>query len=771
MPPTRFGVGQPVRRKEDQAFITGAGNYVDDETRAGILRAYVLRSPHAHARFTIGSTAEAAAMPGVRLILTASDLGDLGDMPCQALMTNADGSEQDQQPYPLLARDVVRHVGDAVAFVVADSLDQARDAAETIAIDYEPLEAIIGSVAALAPDAPLVWPENGSNLAFDAQIGDRAAVAKAFDEAARVVSLEIVNNRLVANYMEPRGCLAEWDGARFTLTLGSQGVHSIRDALAESIFKLPPADIHVKTGDVGGGFGTKAFLYREYPLAMEAARQLGLPVKWAADRSEHFLADTQGRDNVSRIDAALDADAKVLAVKIDIIGDLGAYLSQFAPFIPWLGALMATGAYAVGAMDVRVRGVFTNTLPVDAYRGAGRPEAAYLIERLMDAIAFETGLGVDTVRARNFVKPEQMPFKAPTGRVYDSGEFEGHMRQAMQVAGWSDFETRRQAAQKAGKYRGIGMSTYIEACADGQKEDATVSLEPDGTATVLIGTQTNGQGHITAYAQFVSQYLDLPLERINVVQGDSDRIKTGGGTGGSRSIPVGGASVARASQTLAERLKALAADELEAGIGDLEIVDGRVRVVGTDRAIDFVALARLPKATPDLLTAVEDYQPNEATYPNGTHICELEIDPETGVTHILAYTIVDDFGRVVNPLLLEGQVHGGVVQGIGQALLERTVYAEDGQLLTASLTDYALPRADDVPSFHFETRNVPSKTNPIGVKGAGEAGTIGACPAVMNALIDALRRSVGVTRIDMPATPEVVWRTIQDATSRKIAAE
>ena len=770
MAPLKFGVGQAVRRKEDQAFITGTGRYVDDETREGILRAYVLRSPHAHARFEIGDLTAAAAMPGVRLILTAADLGKLGDLPCLALMKNADGSRQKVQPYPLLARGTVRHVGDAVAFIVADSLGQARDAAEAIEVTYDALDAVIGSKTALEAGAPLVWPEHGSNLAFDAQIGNRDKVDKAFAMASRTVSLDIVNNRLVANYMETRGCLAEWDGERFTLTVGSQGVHLMRDTLAAKIFKMPAKAFHVKTGDVGGGFGTKAFLYREYPLCLEAARRLGRPVKWYADRAEHFIADAQGRDNITRIEAALDGRAKVQAVRIDIIGDLGAYLSQFGPFIPWLGALMATGAYAIRAMDVRVRGVFTNTLPVDAYRGAGRPEAAYLIERLMDAIAFETGLTVDTVRSRNFVKPGQMPFRAPTGRTYDSGEFEGHMRRAMAVAGWDSFKLRHKASAKAGKFRGIGMSTYIEACADGEKELATVSLEKDGSATVLIGTQSNGQGHATAYAQFVSQELDLAPERITVVQGDSDRILTGGGTGGSRSIPVGGASVARASRILADRIKALAADELEAGLADLEIADGMVRVVGTDRAIDFARVAALPKATPEQLTAADDYAPGEATYPNGTHICELEVDPQTGVTQILAYTIVDDFGRVVNPLLLEGQVQGGVVQGIGQALLERTVYSPDGQLVTASLTDYAVPRADDLPSFHFETRNIPCKNNPLGVKGAGEAGTIGAAPAVMNALIDAVRRGCGVTRLDMPATPEVVWRAIRDAPARKAAS-
>jgi carbon-monoxide dehydrogenase large subunit len=770
MPPTKFGVGQAVRRKEDQALITGTGRYVDDETREGILRGYVLRSPHAHARFRIVDSSAAAALPGVRLILTAGDLESLGDLPCLTLMRNADGTKQKAQRYPVLAIDVVRHVGDAVAFIVADTLNEAKDAAEAIEIDYEPLEAVTSSVRALKPSVPLVWPQTGSNIAYDARMGDEKMVARAFEKAARVVTLEVVNTRLVANYLETRGCIGEWDGQRFTLTVGSQGVHGMRDTLANAVFNMPTSAFHVKTGDVGGGFGTKAFVYREYPLCLEASRRLGRPVKWFADRTEHFLGDTQGRDHVTRIEAALDRRAKVLAVRIDIIGDMGAYLSQYGPFIPWSSALMATGAYAIGAMDVRVRGVFTNTLPVDAYRGAGRPEAAYLIERLMDAIAYETGLTVDTVRARNFVGPDEMPFKAPTGRTYDSGEFEGHMRRAMEVAGWATFKDRAEAARKAGMLRGIGMSTYIEACADGPKELATVSLETDGSATVLIGTQTNGQGHLTAYAQLVAQHLDLPIERITVVQGDSDRIRSGGGTGGSRSIPVGGASVARASAILAERLKALASDELEAGVADLEIREGEVRVVGTDKSIDFASIAKLPRATPDLLTVGHAYQPGEATFPNGTHICEAEIDPQTGLTRIIAYTIVDDFGVVVNPMLLEGQVHGGVVQGIGQALLERTVYGEDGQLLTASLTDYALPRADNVPFFHFETRNVPCKGNPIGVKGAGEAGAIGACPAVMNAVIDALRRSHGITRLDMPATPETVWRAIQDATLARAAA-
>lgn len=770
MRPTKYGVGQPVRRNEDQRFITGSGRYVDDETRTGELRGYVLRSPYAHARFTITDTSAAKAMPGVKLVLTAADIKGLGGLPCVAPMKNRDGKKMKTPSYPLLAVDTVRHVGDAVAFIVAETINQAKDAAEAISVDYDALPAVTGIKAALANGAPLVHPDLGTNLAYESHKGDAARTQKAFDKAARVVELSVVNNRLIANYMEPRGCVAEWDGSRFTLTVGSQGVHLMRDILAEKIFKMPKESFHLLTGDVGGGFGTKAFTYREYPLCLEAARRLGKPVRWFADRSEHFLADAQGRDNLTTIKAALDARARVLGVKIEILGDLGAYLSQFGPYIPWLGALMATGSYAIRTMDVTVKGIYTNTLPVDAYRGAGRPEAAYLIERLMDRIAYETGLSVDTVRTRNFVKPSQMPFKAPTGRTYDSGEFECHMRQAMQVADWKGFKNRIKASRKAGMLRGIGMSTYIEACADGENEASKVLLNADGGVTVLIGTQSNGQGHETAYAQFVSQHLDLPIDKIRVVQGDSDRIATGGGTGGSRSIPVGGVSVARASETLASKLKKLAADELEAGIADLEIVGGRVRVAGTDRSIDFASIAKLKRAKPEDLEAVDDYQPGEATYPNGTHICELEIDPATGVTSLLRYTIVDDFGVVVNPLLLEGQVHGGVVQGIGQALLERTVYSPEGQLLTASFMDYAMPRADDVPSFHFETRNVPCKTNPVGIKGAGEAGTIGACPAVMNAVIDALYRAYGITSFDMPATPEALWRAIQAATGSKAAA-
>jgi carbon-monoxide dehydrogenase large subunit len=580
-----------------------------------------------------------------------------------------------------------------------------------------------------------------------------------------------VNNRLVTNYLEPRACVAEYDegSGRWTITLGSQGSHDIRKTLANNILKVEPERIRVVTPDVGGGFGTKIFMYREYPLCAVAAERLKRPVRWAADRTEHFTGDAQGRDNVTTAHMAIDRDGRFLGLRIDLKADLGAYLSQFGPFVPSAGARMSPGSYDIPVVHARIRGYYTNTLPVDAYRGAGRPEAAYVIERFVDHIARELGTTPDAIRAMNFVCPENMPHKTATGRVYDSGEFEGHMRRAMEVAEWDGFKERFASARKQNRIRGIGMACYIEACSGGSAENATVRLEGDGTVTVLIGTQSTGQGHLTAYAQLVSQHLDIPVEQIRVLQGDTDAIATGGGTGGSRSIPVGGASVAGASRILAENLKQLAADALEAGVGDLEISDGHVRIAGTDRAVSFAELASSAKAKPELLTTTDSWKPPEATYPNGTHVCEVEIDPETGETEVVRYTIVDDFGVTLNPLLLAGQVHGGAAQGIGQALHERTVYDADGQLMTASFMDYRLPRAADIPNFHFETRNVPSKTNIMGMKGAGEAGAIGACPAVMNAVADALFRGFGIREIDMPATPDRVFAAVRGARGAQAA--
>jgi carbon-monoxide dehydrogenase large subunit len=761
----KFGFGQPVRRVEDQRLTTGTGRYTDDIAAEGALHAFVLRSPYAHARFTIGDTAAARKLKGVRLILTGKDVAGYGDLPCKGHVETVSGGMSQSLPVPVLPVDTVRHVGEAVAFIVAETLAQARDAAEAIEIDWDPLPAVTGIAEALAEGAPQVWPDRKGNVAFEAQQGDREKTEKAFAKAARTVSLTVVNNRLASNYMETRACIAEYDKAdkRWTLTLGSQGSHGMRDLIANYVLKVDPKRIRVVTPDVGGGFGTKIFLYREYPLAMIAAEKLKRPVRWVSDRTEHFLADTHGRANRTTATMALDAKGKFIGLKVDLSADMGAYLSQYGPFIPWVGTTMTPGCYNIPAVHVIFRGVLTNTTPVDAYRGAGRPEAAYLIERLVDAIARETGKSPDAVRAQNFVKPSEMPHKTQTGPVYDSGEFEGHMRRAMEVADWKGFKARAAASKKAGRIRGIGMASYIEACGGGGPESSTVILEKDGTVTVLIGTQSNGQGHETAYSQIVSQHLDIPMDRIRVVQGDTDRVETGSGTGGSRSIPVGGAALNKATEILTDNLKQLASEKLEAATGDLEVVGGAVRVVGTDKALELAAIAALPGATPAMLKVHQSWTPPEATYPNGTHVCELEIDPGTGGTEILNYVVVDDFGVTLNPLMLQGQVHGGSAQGIGQALMEEIRFDPDGQMLTATFMDYALPRAVDIPNFHFETRNVRCLTNAIGVKGAGEAGAIGACPAVMNAVVDALDRAAGIKAMDMPATPLKVFTALKEA--------
>ncbi|QCK88126.1 xanthine dehydrogenase family protein molybdopterin-binding subunit [Phreatobacter aquaticus] len=772
MTPMKFGMGQALTRVEDAPLIKGEGRFVSDLVPEGALVGYVLRSPYAFADFTIKDVSAARAMKGVKAIFTHADLEGVGLLPCLSQVPTKDDKPIVTPPWEVLCSKTVRHVGDGVAFIVADTLERARDAAEAIEIDYTPRDPAIDAVDALKPGAPLVWPDIAGNLAGEVVLGDKDATEKAFAKAARTVELTIVNNRLITNYMETRGCLVEYDAKAksYTLTMGSQGSHGIQNTLATKIFtNIPKEKIRVITPDVGGGFGTKTFMFREYPLCMVAAQKLKKPVAWVQDRSDHFMNCSQGRDNVSTAIAAIDKRGKVLAVKVNTIADMGAYLSQYATFIPYVGALMLAGVYAIPAMYVHLKYAYTNTIPVDAYRGAGRPEAAYLIERLMDKIALDIGSTPAEVRRRNFIKPDQFPWKTPVGRTYDSGEFDGHMTRAMEVAKWDTIKDRVKAAKKLGKVRGIGMATYIEACGGGAPENAWLNLETDGTVTLKIGTQSNGQGHKTAYAQVASQYLDIPIERINVIQGDTALVPSGTGTGGSRSLPVGGAAVDVGARALVDIIKDLAAAEMEVGVGDVEVVGGQVRVVGTDKSISYEKVASLPGAS-DKLHAHGTWRPPEPTFPNGTHIAEVEIDPDTGATEIVAYTVVDDFGVTINPTLLAGQVHGGIVQGIGQALLERTVYdKETGQLITASFMDYAMPRADHVPNFHFETRNVPCVTNLLGIKGAGEAGTIGACPSIMNAMVDALNRAYGITHIDMPATPALVWQTIQDAKAAKAA--
>jgi len=763
----KFGFGQALTRKEDDALLRGAGCYVADVAPAATLHAVVLRSPHAHARFSIHDLGRVRAMPGVRLVLTAAEVANLGPLPTPGVIP---GSEIKVPVYPILAKDVVRHVGDAIAFVVADSLSAAKDAAEAISVDWQPLPHVIGAMAALAAGAPRVWPDRPDNLAFETELGDAVATQAAFARAARTVALTIVNQRLVTNYMDTRGVIAEYDGQRYTLTLGSQGSHIIRDIICGQVLKLPLDKMRVITPDVGGGFGTKLFPYREYALAAVAAKRLGKPVKWICERSEHFLGDSHGRDNISSARLALDDKGRFLALTLDIVADMGAYLSCYAPYIPWLGAGMATGAYDIPVAHVRLRAAYTNTVPVDAYRGAGRPEASYLIERLVDTAARELDIAPDALRRRNLIKPKALPYTTPTGKIYDSGDFAGALARAQEIADWNGFNKLAAASKRAGKLRGIGIATYVEACGNNGPETAVVRLERDGGVTVLIGSQSTGQGHATSYAQLVAERLDLPPDRVRVVQGDTDLIASGAGTGGSSSIPVGGVSVDRASKTLAEQLKQLAADALEAAPTDMEIAGGTVRVAGTDRAISFVDLAAHPQAKPEQLRASSEFGTEQPTFPNGTHIAEVEVDPDTGATTILNYIVVDDFGATLNPLLLAGQVHGGAVQGIGQALMEDTVYdPASGQLLSASFMDYAMPRAADAPSFVFETRNVPCKNNPLGVKGAGEAGAIGSCPALINAILDALWRNYRIRAIDMPATPQRVWAAIAAARKAKSA--
>jgi carbon-monoxide dehydrogenase large subunit len=759
MAPVKFGVGHSVRRKEDDAFIRGKGNYTADSQRSGVLHALVLRSPHAHAKFKL-DIAKARGLPGVAAILTAQDTADLGDLPC---LFNLPDEPFTGPPYPILARDEVRHVGDAVAFVVADTLDQARDALEAIAVDWQALPAVVGAARALKTGAPQVWPDHAGNVLFDTSIGDKKATEAAFAKAHAVAEISIVNPRIVTNYLETRAVVCDYDARadRLTLTIGSQGSHRLRDILCQNVLKIPVEKMRVICPDVGGGFGTKLFPYREYALAALVARKLRKSVKWVAERADHFVGDAQGRDNITTARMALAADGKFLGMDVDLVADMGAYLSTFGPYIPHGGAGMLPGLYDIQAFYCRVRTVFTNTVPVDAYRGAGRPEAAYVVERLVDAAARKLDMAPDAIRRKNFIASRAMPYKTATGKLYDSGDFAAHLKRAMDVAEWKEFPKRAKAAKKRGLVRGIGLGSYVEVCGTMGEETAEVRLDPNGDVRILIGTQSSGQGHHTAYAQLVAEQFGLAPERVHIVQGDTDVIPTGLGTGGSSSIPSGGVSVERATRKLGAKLKELAAEALEAGAADLEISGGTIRVAGTDRKISFADLAQRSGADVSKMRASDTFSSADGTYPNGTHVAEVEIDPATGAIHIVNYVIVDDFGVTLNPLLLAGQVHGGTMQGIGQALMEQAVYdSQDGQLVTGTFMDYALPRAADGPSIKFETRNVPCKTNPLGVKGAGEAGAIGSCPAIVNAIVDGLWREYKIDHIDMPATAERVWMAI-----------
>jgi len=777
----KFGVGQSVKRVEDPRLLTGNGRYTDDIQPRRHAHAYFVRSPHAHASFTKVDASAAAKAPGVLAVVTGADLkaAGIGDVPCLVPLKNRDGSSMPMTPRPALAVGRARFVGDAVAMVVAETLAEAKDAAELVEIDWNPLPATTDIEASARPGAPQVWDFAKNNQVFDWELGDEKATAAAFAKAHRVVAMDFVNNRLVPNSMEPRNAIGEVtpDG-RLQLTVSSQGGSGLRKVLADKIFKVPENKVRVVTPDVGGGFGMKIFLFCEYVPVLFAARMLSRAVKWTGERGEAFLADTHGRDHKSRAELAVDAQNRFIGIRVTVNANLGAYLSHYGPFIPTdLFAWMVPGCYAFPVAWCNVKGVYTNTSPVDAYRGAGRPEAAYMIERLVDKAARELGVAPDEMRRINFIRPDQMPFKTPMGQTYDSGDFSTTMATGMKAADWAGFAARKAESRKRGKLRGIGLSYYIEVCGGAPDESAQVRVDSAGGATVLIGNQSNGQGHETAYAQIVAEKLGIPFESVRVVQGDTDLAVYPGGTGGSRAASVGGSAIWGACDRIIAKGRKFAAQMLEAAESDIEFKDGSFTVVGTDRSKSFHQVAqaafdmgRIPAGMSPGLDETSNMNPAAATYPNGAHVCEVEIDEGTGVASVVRYTITDDFGKVINPLLLAGQVHGGTAQGIGQALFEGARYDEEtGQLLTGSFMDYCMPRAGSIPDISFSyTEACPTTANPLGVKGCGEAGAIGAPPAVINAVVDALS-GYGITHIDMPATPEKIWRVISSGSVKQAA--
>jgi carbon-monoxide dehydrogenase large subunit len=765
----QFGIGQSVERIEDQRLITGGGNYADDLRLANQAHAFVLRSPHAHAEIGSIDIAPAKAAPGVLAVLTGDDVAadGLGPLKCMNPVKNLDGSDRADTYRPILAQGRVRFVGDPVAMIVAETLWQARDAAELIEVDYRILPATTDTWRSALDGAPRIWDEAPNNVCFDWGKGDRAKTEAAFAKADHVTRLELVNPRVVVNSMEPRAAIGDYDASngRATLHTSSQGTHVLRGAIS-GLLNIDAQKLRVVTGDVGGGFGMKIFPHPEQPMVVWAAMKLGRPVRWVADRSEGFVSDIQGRDHVTHAEMAMDRNGRFLGLRVNTYANLGAYLSHFGTFIPTdAGTAMLNGLYALPAAWANVKGVLTNTVPTDAYRGAGRPEAIYCIERLVDKCAREMGLSPDEIRGRNFIRPDQLPYETVFGDTFDSGEFTAIMEASMQRAGWAGFATRRDSAKARGRLRGIGMATYVERCGGGPAEVADVRIDPDNQMiTFLVGTMSNGQGHDTAYKQIMSDRLGIDTDRMTMVQGDSDVVPAGL-TGGSRSVTVGGVAVAKASEAIVEKGRRIAAHMMEAATADIEYAGGVFTVAGTDRAMNLFEVARaalepanLPEGVEPGLDTSYSHAPEVPTFPNGCHICEVEIDPETGHLGIVRYTAVDDFGDVINPLLIAGQAHGGIVQGVGQALHEHAVYDdESGQLLSGSFMDYQMPRADDVPLFDFSMRNVKCTTNPLGIKGAGEAGAIGAPPAVVNAIVNAFEAAGASTDFDMPATPDAIW--------------
>ena len=776
------GIGAAVRRKEDVRFLSGRGNYTDDINRPGQLHAVLKRSDRPHATINAIDTTAAAAAPGVIAVFVGADMAadNVGGLPCGWQIHNKDGSPMAEPPHPVLAIGKVRHVGDPIAVVIAETKQQAKDAAELIEIDYTDLPAAATMPQALAAGAPAVHDDVPSNLCYDWHIGDKAVVEGIFAGAHKIVKLDLTNNRLVPNAMEPRAALGDFDTSSgdYTLYTTSQNPHVIRLLMGAFVLHIPENKLRVVAPDVGGGFGSKIYHYAEEAIVTWASAKVRKPVKWTAERNESFMSDAHGRDHISTAEMALDAQGNFLGLKIHTLANMGAYLSTFAPCIPtYLYATLLAGVYKTPAIYCEVKAVFTNTVPVDAYRGAGRPEASFLLERLVDVIAHDTGLDRVEIRRRNFIPSDAFPYQTPVALQYDSGDYVATLDACLKASDYAGFEARRAEAKARGKLRGIGISTYLEACGiapsavvgslgarAGLYEVANVKVHPTGSVTVYTGTHSHGQGHETTLAQLVCDQLGVPMDQVEIVHGDTAKIPFGMGTYGSRSLAVGGSAMVKAMDKIVAKGKKIAAHLMEAAVEDIEFADNTFKVAGTDKTktlTDISLAAYVPHNYPieELEPGLDEtafYDPKNFTFPGGCHVAEIEIDPDTGVTTVVNFCAVDDVGRVINPMIVEGQIQGGVAQGIGQALLESAVYDDNGQLLSGSYMDYTMPRADNLPSFTVGTEVTLCTHNPLGVKGCGEVGAIGSPPAVINAVVDALK-DYGVRHLDMPATPQKLW--------------
>ncbi|MCB0586253.1 MAG: xanthine dehydrogenase family protein molybdopterin-binding subunit [Phaeodactylibacter sp.] len=782
-------IGKAVRRVEDKRFITGKGRYTDDITLPGMAHAYIVRSPYAHARIISIDTSAAEAMEGVVKVYTGKDIAESGinGIPTGWQVNFKNGDTMKEPPHPLLVADKARYMGDAVAVVIAENREIARDAADMVEVEYEELPAVAGPKKATKDGAPLVHDDAPNNLCFDWELGNpKAEVDEALDRSHHITTLEFTNQRVVPNAIEPRSAIGHYESAsdKYTLYTTSQNPHLTRLLMCAFVLGIPEHKVRVVAPDVGGGFGSKIFHYAEEALMIWCSQRLNRPVKWTADRSEAFMTDAHGRDHVTKAEMGFDKDGKITGLRVKTYANLGAYLSTFAPCVPtWLHGTLLQGLYTTPKINVDVTGVFTHTTPVDAYRGAGRPEATYLLERLMDTAALEMKMDPAELRMKNFIPPfdgvEQPGYQTQVALQYDSGNYHGVLERALEMAGYDDFRKEQEKARKDGKLLGVGFSTYIEACGiapsavvgalgarAGLYEVGQVRVQPTGTVSVYTGSHSHGQGHETTFAQVVADRLGIPMENVEIIHGDSEAVAFGMGTYGSRSLAVGGSAIMKSLDKIIEKGAKIAAHTLEASEEDLEFAEGKWTVKGTDKSVGFgdVALtAYVPHNYPEGLEPGMDfssfYDPANFTYPFGAHIAIVEVDKDTGKVSLKRFIAVDDVGNVINPMIVDGQIHGGLAQGIGQALFEGAIYDENAQLTNGSYMDYTMPRADDLPSFELDRQVTPCPHNPLGVKGAGEAGTIGSTPAVVNAVMDALS-PFGIKNLEMPLTPERVWRAM-----------